>query len=93
MVQHLLFTMVAAPLLLLGTPGWLARWVLRPPSLALPHRALLSRFLPALIVFNVVLVLTHWPWLVNESLRSGCVHFAIHAVLFLSSLIVWMPVL
>jgi putative membrane protein len=93
MVQHLLFAMVAAPLLLLGTPGWLARWVLRPPSLTFRAVRAVSRFLPALIVFNLVLVLTHWPWLVNESLRSGAVHFALHALLFLSSLIVWMPVL
>jgi putative membrane protein len=93
MVQHLLFAMVAAPLLLLGTPAWLARWVLRPPSLLFRSVRSLARFLPALIVFNVVLVVTHWPWLVNESLHSGLVHFSVHTVLFLSSLIVWMPVL
>jgi putative membrane protein len=93
MVQHLLFAMVAAPLLLLGTPGWLARWVLRPPSVAFRAVRMLSRFLPALIVFNVVLVVTHWPWLVDQSLRSGAVHFGLHALLFVSSLIVWMPVL
>jgi putative membrane protein len=93
MVQHLMFAMVAAPLLLLGTPGWLARWVLRPSSALFRTVRSLSRFLPALIVFNVVLVVTHWPWLVNESLQSGPVHFAVHVVLFVSSLIVWMPVL
>jgi putative membrane protein len=93
MVQHLLFAMVAAPLLLLGTPGWLARWLLRPSSAVFRTVRALSRFLPALIVFNVVLVVTHWPWLVNESLDSGAVHFCVHALLFVSSLIVWMPVL
>jgi len=93
MVQHLLFAMVAAPLLLLGTPGWLARWLLRPPSLAFRSVRALSRFLPALVVFNLVLVVTHWPWLVNESLQSGLVHFSVHVVLFASSIIVWMPVL
>ena len=29
MVQHLMFSMLAAPLLLLGTPAWLLRWILR----------------------------------------------------------------
>jgi putative membrane protein len=91
MVQHLVITMVAAPLLLLGTPAWLARRVLRPPWLFGTVRAL-SRFLPALIVFNVVLVLTHWPALVDASLRSGPVHFLVHALIFVSALIVWMPV-
>ena len=33
MVQHLTFAMVVAPLLLLGTPAWLLRWVLSPPRL------------------------------------------------------------
>lgn len=93
MVQHLLFAMVAAPLLLLGTPSWLARWILHPPSRLFRAVRSLSRFLPALVLFNLVLVLTHWPWLVNESLSSGVVHFSVHALLFVSSLIVWMPVL
>lgn len=93
MVQHLLLSMVAVPLLLLGTPGWLARWLLRPPSAAFRVLRRLSRFLPALIVFNIVLVLTHWPALVNESLRSGVLHFAVHALIFVTSVVVWMPVL
>jgi putative membrane protein len=93
MVQHLLLSMVAAPLLLIGTPGWLARWILHPPSATFRLVRRLSRFLPALIVFNVVLVLTHWPALVNESLASHPFHFFVHALLFVSSLIVWMPVL
>jgi putative membrane protein len=92
MVQHLLFSMVATPLLLLGTPAWLARWLLRPPSAAFRVVRRLARFLPALIVFNVVLVLTHWPLLVNESLQSGLLHFGVHALLFVASLIVWLPV-
>src|SRR2546425_752961 len=33
MVQHLVLSMVAAPLLLLGTPAWMLRVILRPPSL------------------------------------------------------------
>ena len=93
MVQHLLIAMVATPLLLLGTPGWLARWILRPGSALFRAVRRMSRFLPALIVFNVVLVLTHWPALVNASLRSGGLHFGVHTLLFLASLIVWMPVL
>lgn len=93
MVQHLTFAMVAAPLLLLGTPAWLARWVLRPNTAPFRIARSLSRFVPALVVFNVVLVITHWPALVNESLDSGLVHFGLHALLFVSSLIVWMPVL
>ena len=49
MVQHLTYTMVAAPLLLLGTPAWLARWVLTPRWLFRSVRWL-SRFVPAIVI-------------------------------------------
>ncbi len=90
MVQHLVFTMIATPLLLLGTPAWLMRYLL--PGRLLDVVRALARFVPALVIFNVVLVLTHWPAMVNASLESGFLHFALHVVLFVSSLIVWMPV-
>ena len=93
MVQHLTLAMVAAPLLLLGTPAWLLRVLLRPPSGLFRFVRWWSRFLPAVVMFNVVLVLTHWPALVDASLRSEPVHFLVHALVFLSALIVWMPVL
>jgi putative membrane protein len=92
MVQHLVFALVAAPFLLLGTPAWLARLVLRPPALFATVRTM-ARFVPALILFNFVIVFTHWPFMVNASLHSGWVHFGLHTLLFLSSLVVWLPVL
>lgn len=91
MVQHLVLSMVATPLLLLGTPAWLARLALRPPRVLRTVR-FLARFLPALVVFNVVLVLTHWPLLVDASLRSEPLHFLLHALIFVSALVVWLPV-
>jgi putative membrane protein len=93
MVQHLVLSMVAAPLLLLGTPAWMLRALLRPPSVLFRTARFFSRFLPALIVFNLVLVLTHWPAFVDFSLRSGLAHFLVHALIFVTSLLVWMPVL
>jgi putative membrane protein len=92
MVQHLVLSMVAAPLLLLGTPAWMLRAILRPPSHLFRVVRFCSRFLPALIVFNLVLVFTHWPALVDFSLRSGLAHFSVHALIFVSALVVWMPV-
>jgi putative membrane protein len=91
MVQHLVLSMVATPLLLLGTPGWLLRTALRPPGLFRVVRTL-ARFFPALLVFNLVLVLTHWPAIVDAGLRSEPVHFLVHALIFVSALIVWLPV-
>jgi putative membrane protein len=93
MVQHLILSLLAAPLLLLGTPAWLARWLLGPPSRRFEVVRRLARFLPALIVFNVVLVLTHWPAVVDASLQHHGLHFLVHALIFVSSLLVWMPLL
>ncbi|MSO37202.1 MAG: cytochrome c oxidase assembly protein [Acidimicrobiia bacterium] len=91
MVQHLTYSMVVAPLVLLGTPAWLARWILRPPKLFAVVRYL-SRFVPAVIVFNVVLAVMHWPAFVDLTLRSGLAHFLAHSLLIIASLIVWMPI-
>src|SRR5207249_9488482 len=80
MTQHLLFTLVAPPLLLLGTPAWLAREVLAPPVLASVVRRL-ARPMPALLLFNGLLVVTHWPDFVDATLRSQPLHFAAHAAI------------
>ncbi len=92
MVQHLTYTMVAAPLLLLGTPAWLARWILSPRWLFNAVRAM-SRFIPAIVTFNVIIVVTHWPTFVDLTLRSALVHFLAHTVLLGSAFLIWMPIL
>jgi putative membrane protein len=89
MVQHLLISLVAPPLLLLGTPDWLARSVARPIWGVVSR---LSRPLVALLVFNAVMVITHWPALVDATLHSEPEHFAAHLVLFSAAMFMWMPV-
>jgi putative membrane protein len=92
MVQHTTYAIIAAPLLLMGTPAWLARWLLSPRWLLRSVRYL-SRLIPATIVFNLVIIVTHVPVVVNASLHHGLLHFGIHALIVVSSLIVWMPLL
>jgi len=92
MVQHLLLSLAAPPLLLAGTPGWLFRTLLRPRWAFAAVRNL-SRPLVALLLFNAFIALSHWPALVELALRSELVHFGIHAVLVLTALLMWMPVL
>ena len=92
MVQHTTYAIIAAPLLLMGTPAWLARWLLSPRWLLRSVRYL-SRLIPATIVFNFVIIVTHVPVVVNASLHHALLHFGIHALIVLSSLIVWMPLL
>lgn len=91
MVQHLLLSLVAAPLMLLGTPAWMLRALLRPRALMAAARVV-TRPLPALAIFNAVLVFTHWPVIVTAAVRSEAAHFATHSLLFLAALIMWTPV-
>jgi putative membrane protein len=92
MVQHVTFSIIAAPLLLIGTPTWLARWLLSPRWLLASVRYM-ARLIPATILFNVVVVVTHTPVVVNAALEHALLHFAIHTLIFVSSIIVWLPLL
>src|SRR5919201_575180 len=91
MVQHMLFTFVAAPLLVVGMPAWMWRHLLRPYPLRRVW-AFLTRPLVALIVGNGVLLFVHWPEIVDLSVRSEVSHFALHTVLLGSAVVVWWPI-
>ncbi|MDQ3939943.1 MAG: cytochrome c oxidase assembly protein [Actinomycetota bacterium] len=92
MTQHTLFSLVAPPLLLMGMPRWLLRSLLAPRWLWRTARVLTRPFV-ALVLFNTVIVVTHWPVLVDASLRSEPLHFLVHFVLVMSSLAMWWPVI
>jgi putative membrane protein len=92
MVQHTVYSIIAAPLLLMGTPAWLARWILTPRWLMRTVRYL-ARLIPATIIFNLVVIITHTPVVVNVALHHALVHFAVHTLIVLSALLVWMPLL
>ncbi len=91
MVQHMLFSLVAPPLLLLGIPAWMARRILTPARRFTAVQRL-ARPLPALLIFNTVLAISHWPAFVDLTLRVHGAHFAAHALLLASALLMWCPV-
>ena len=92
MVQHLLFTLVAPPLLIAGLPDWLLREILRPQAVSRVVR-FLTRPLVALIVFNGVLLFSHWPAVVDASVRSEPLHFGLHVLIVASAFVMWWPVM
>src|SRR3954462_8917614 len=67
MVQHLLLAMVVAPLLVMGTPGWMIRPLLRYRAVAAFARAV-SGPIVAFGIFNVVLIGWHLPPLYNAAM-------------------------
>lgn len=92
MVQHTIFTFVAPPLLLMGTPEWLLRKLLAPRPLRQAVR-FLTRPLVAFAIFNVLIAVTHWGAIVDASVRSGPVHLTVHTLLVSAALLMWWPVI
>jgi putative membrane protein len=92
MVQHLLLTLVAAPLLLVGTPGWLLRDALRATHLTgFVRRA--RHPLVAFLGFNVVFALAHVPAFYELTLADEPLHALEHLVFVGTAMLMWMPVL
>ena len=92
MTQHLLFTLVAAPLLIAGMPAWMLRTLLSPRPVRKVFR-LMTRPLVALVTFNTVLLLTHWPAVVEASVGSEPIHLSLHVLIVSSALVMWWPVM
>lgn len=99
MVQHLLLTMVAAPLLVLGAPITLllrvapARtrqaWIL--PVLHSRLVRVLSHPVVAWTAFAVVMWVTHFSPLFGASLADALVHSGEHALFLGAALLFWWP--
>ena len=91
MAQHLMLTLVAPPAMLLATPEWLARLVLGTGRAdRMVHR--LARPVLAGALFNVLILLSHWPVLVNHASANGPLHYSVHTTLVTAALLFWMPV-
>ena len=92
MVQHLLLTLVAPPLLIVGTPAWMLR-----PLVTVPRVFRVARIatLPvvAFVMFNAVFVLWHIPALYDLALRERGVHILEHLMFLVAAVMMWWPVL
>lgn len=92
MVQHMLLIYAAPPLLLLGTPGWLLRPLLRLPGL-LPAARAVTKPIPALILVNVVFAVYHVPLYYNAVVSDHILHVAAHLLFVVLAVITWWPIL
>ena len=100
MVQHLLLTLVAAPLLVAGRPVLVTAAVLPPDRRRrllrvgrLPAVAVLGHPLVAWLVFAAVGWVVHFSPLFDLALADPLVHAAEHALFLGSALLFWRPVL
>ena len=92
MVQHLLLTTLAVPLLILGTPDWLWRWALRHPLLEWLMR-FCTRPIMALVLFNATLAMWHLPPLWEWALQNHNAHVLQHFMYMTTAVFMWWPVL
>jgi putative membrane protein len=92
MAQHLVFSLVVPPLLIIGTPQWLQRWLFRPKAMDYTIKRI-CKPVPAAVIFNCVVAIGHAPFYVDYTLEHDPVHFFAHLLLFVASLIMWFPVL
>jgi putative membrane protein len=92
MVQHLLLTLVAPPLLIAGTPGWMLRPALRRPVVGRLARWL-TRPAPCFAIFNVVLAAWHLPPVYNLAMAHHAVHIVQHLMFIAAAVLMWWPIM
>ena len=92
MVQHLLLTLVAPPMLVMGTPGWMLR-----PALSWRGVGPVARWLTApahcFVIFNVVLAAWHLPPMYEYAMEHHAVHIVQHLCFMTAAVLMWWPVL
>ena len=91
MVQHLFLTVVGPPLLLLGTPAWLVK-----PLLRQRHALLIAKFLTfpavAFFLYNADFWLWHAPPLYDATLENEAIHILEHLTFIVFGVIAWWPI-
>jgi putative membrane protein len=92
MLQHVILTVFMPPLLLMGTPPWMLRPLLRVRRLAAVMRQL-TRPLPALVLFNLIYSIWHMPVLYSSAVSSHAIHMVQHALLVPTAVLMWWPLL
>jgi putative membrane protein len=91
MLQHMMLSYFVPPLILLSIPKWLFDAVF---GTGRGYRAIkfLSRAPVAGLLFNVMVMVAHIPDVVNRSVSNGPLHYSLHILLVVTSLLMWMPV-
>jgi cytochrome c oxidase assembly factor CtaG len=91
MLQHLCLTMVGPPLLLIGTPAWMVKPLLRNRAIFL-----IAKFFTypaiAFFLFNADFWLWHAPPLYNATLENQSIHILEHLTFIVFGVLNWWPI-
>ena len=91
MLQHVLLTLVAPPLLVMGMPDWLLRRLLRPGTVFRLAR-IVTHPMIAFVLFNVVFSMWHIPVLYNLSMTNHEIHILEHLLVIVTAVLMWWPI-
>lgn len=91
MFQHMVLAYFVPPLVLLAIPEWLFRAVIGEGK-AYRFVRFLSKPIIAGLLFNVVVMITHIPGLVNRSAESSPLHYTMHILVVTTALCMWSPI-
>jgi putative membrane protein len=91
MIQHMALSYFMPPLVLLAIPKWMFDAVFGFGKVRSVVNWL-SKPVIAGVGFNVVVMITHIPVLVNQSVNNGPLHYSLHILLVVTALLVWLPI-
>lgn len=92
MLQHMIISYFVPPLALLATPTWLMRVLIGKGRLYDTVRWF-AKPVVAAVLFNASVMIIHIPGLVNASVNNPLLHYLLHVMIVMTSLLMWMPVL
>jgi putative membrane protein len=92
MFQHMALTYFMPPLVVLATPEWFVRILVGEGR---AYRALRFMAFPvrAGLLFNIGVMVSHIPGVVNASVSNGPLHYFVHMLLVMTSILMWLPVI
>jgi putative membrane protein len=90
MLEHMLIGYVVPPLLLIGTPRWLADRTIAHPRI-LPVIRHIATPVVGFVTFNTAIVAIHWPVAVAWQNQNEWAHFLIHLGFFTTAVLLWLP--
>ncbi|MFZ9384757.1 MAG: cytochrome c oxidase assembly protein [Ilumatobacteraceae bacterium] len=91
MFQHMALTYFMPPLVVLATPEWFVRVLIGDGRLYRFVR-FMAHPVRAALLFNVAIMVSHVPGVVNASVSNGPLHYGVHVFLVTTAILMWLPV-
>lgn len=90
--QQMILVFIAPPMLLAGTPGWMARTLLLN-RIVEPVARFLTRPLVAFLLFSSVFTLVHYPLVCDAVCHAHPFYGDVHTLLLATGIVLWFPLM